>query len=97
MIPESATIDGNVYAPIVDHRHAIPISRINPHFVIVPTGIGSHFGQRVATIQRPGKRGGEEIHFVLIVRRNLGARVVMRAPANVAVVIHHLPVLAAII
>ena len=50
-----------------------------------------------AAVERPRKGSGKEKHFVLVVRCDLRARVVVRAPAELAVGVDHLPVLAAVV
>ena len=65
--------------------------------MIVAAGIGRHFGERFTAIERARKRSGKEKDFVLVVGRNLGARVVVGAAAELAVGVNHLPALAAVV
>ena len=51
----------------------------------------------MATVERPREGGREEIHFILVVGRDLLARVVVRAPADLTVGVHQLPVFAAVV
>ncbi len=97
VVPGISTIDGNIHAAIVDHGHAIAIGGVDPHFVIVAAGISRHLGEGVAAIEGAGKRCGEKEHFVFVVRRNLRARVVMRAPAELPVGVDHFPIVAAVV
>ncbi len=55
VVPGVPAIYGNIHAAIVDHRHAISVGGIDPHFVIVTAGIGGHLCERVAAIERPRK------------------------------------------
>jgi len=55
VVPGIPPIHGNIHPAIVDHRHAIPVAGIDPHFVIVSAGIGGHLGERVAAVERTRK------------------------------------------
>src|SRR5207253_3523977 len=51
----------------------------------------------VAAVERPRKCRSKEINLVLVVRGDFFARVIVRAPANLAVRIDQLPVLAPVV
>ncbi len=97
VVPSVAAIHRNAHACVVHHRHSVTVRRINPHLVIVPSRARGHVSECVTAVQRPRKCSREEIHFVLIVRRDFFPCVVVRTSANLPVGVDQLPILASVV
>ncbi len=99
-LPGSAAGHRKTHAAVISHCHAIRIIGIDPNVVVVAAGTAGKAGCRAggfAAIERDGVGCGKKIRFVFIIRRDGYAKIVMRAPAEIAIVTNQPPVLATIV
>src|SRR4030095_6348187 len=72
VLPRSTAGDGQRHAAIVGNGHAIAITGIDPHVVVVAAGArGAGLGdERRAAVDRFAECGGQEIRLILVIGRD---------------------------